>query len=125
VSRDALVGAIALAAAALAAFLLTFAGLFADAPGGPLHPERLVSYALVAGAHFAVAAVAAHFGRARWPAWAVLVAAPSVAVAFLYAAREPTVVGYAALYAVLAAGAAAGGAWFAASRHCPVPRRAG
>jgi hypothetical protein len=107
------VGSLVLLGAWLAAFFLTFNGLFSDGPRSLAGPERLLSFALIAAAHAGLAALGARFGGGRWAAWASLVAAPSVAIALLYAARESTVLGLAILCAVVAAGASALGAWLA------------
>lgn len=72
----ALLFAAVMAGSLFAAVFLVFAGLFTDAPDGLVHPERLVSYTLVAAAYGPLGFVAA-----RWhaiPRPATWIAAPGV-----------------------------------------------
>jgi hypothetical protein len=91
-----------IAGALLSAFFVTFNALFSDGPRDTLHVERLATYAMSLAAHGLVAAVGARFGGGRWPSWAVAAAAPSVAVALVYATHEPGVVELTGVYAFLA-----------------------
>lgn len=99
--------------AVLAAFFLTFNGLFSDGPKQLLHFERVVSYLLVFFAHGVLAAPGSHWGGGHWRTWVILAAGPSAAIAVLYATSEPTIGAFAALYSLLAVGGAVAGAWLA------------
>ncbi|MEA3143931.1 MAG: hypothetical protein QOG31_1255 [Thermoplasmata archaeon] len=108
--RRLLVGAPVLLGACLAAFFLSFAGVFTDGPRG-LALERLLSLGLAAAAHLLLGYLGTRFASGRWWAWGLLVAAPSLLVLAGYASREPASLGLCAAYAAMALGGGLGGAW--------------
>lgn len=67
----------------LAAFLLVFNTLFADGPGGVLHPEYLLAYGLIVVVYGLAA-----FAVARWGGWdwwtAAWLATPAALVVLAY-----------------------------------------
>lgn len=109
-ARRLLVGLPVLLGAVLAAFFLSFAGVFTDAPRG-VGPERLLSLALVAAAHLLLGFLGKRLAPGRWVGWGLLVAAPSLLVLGWYAGRESSSAGLCVLYGLVALGAALGGAW--------------
>ncbi|HET6398035.1 MAG TPA: hypothetical protein VFH47_00595 [Candidatus Thermoplasmatota archaeon] len=111
-ARRLAIGACLAVGAVLAAFFLTFAGVFTDGPADPLDTERLVSLALVAIAHGVLGWAAARFVW-RPVVAATAMAAPSVLLALVYGFADGAVT-LALVYAVAAAAAAALGAWVAA-----------
>lgn len=106
--------------ALLAAFFLVFNLLFSDGPTSLVHPERLVSYALVAGAYFILAAAASHFAGRPWLPWSLGVAAPALLICVLYSTREPGIALFAIIYGALSLAFAVLGGWYARSRWCPL-----
>jgi hypothetical protein len=104
----------------LAAFFLVFNLLFSDGPTSLVHPERLVSYALVAGAYVILAAAGSHFAGRPWLPWSLGVAAPALSICILYSLREPGIALLAVVYGILALGAALLGGWYACSRWRPL-----
>lgn len=108
----------------LAAFFLVFNLLFSDGPTSLVHPERLVSYALVAGAYFILSAAGSHFAGRPWLPWSLGVAAPALAICILYPIREPGIAALAVMYGLLVLGASLLGGWYTCSRWCPLKAHA-
>ena len=91
-------------------FLFVLAPLFTDGPASPVHPERLVSFALTALLFLAAATLLAWIARGDW--WALgALGLPGVATAAWDSAREPGVLGLAVAYVALVVAALLLGRW--------------
>jgi hypothetical protein len=117
--RHLIVGTALVLASVVAAFFLTFNGLFSDGPRSPVAGERLVLAALLVAVHGLLAAAAVRWAGATWRTWALGVAAPSLAVCVLYPLKEPGIALLAAVEAVMVLAGAGLGAWLARPKQRP------
>lgn len=98
------------------AFFFVLAPLFTDGPPSLADPERLASFALTLLVYLAVGVVLGFLDPGD-VLLAALIAAPGLALASLYAAREPGTLGLAVAYVLLSFAGSWGGVRVAAMRR--------
>lgn len=113
--RRLLAGIPVLLGAFLAAFFLSFAGVFTDAAPG-LTGERLLSLGLSLAGHLILGLLGVRLVPGSWVGWGFAVAAPSLLLLAWYAIREPSATILCAVYTLVAVVGGLGGARLGARR---------